>query len=185
MEVNRMKSFLETVAGLGVTAVVLIGGSIVFGLANGDTGEEVAPFFGWGLAILAVSLIVYWISKSFTPPEKSADIGRSIGEDVEAKENNRKVAIELADSGGMLGIQARQWLNAHEVDSSVPIYGVRPYWTPTGPGGTPQLFSVIGLRGLDSRLAYVRKATAGDPLLAIMANDPNPLVRDAARSRLR
>lgn len=107
------------------------------------------------------------------------------GEDLVAKEHNRQVAIELARAGdGMLAILARQWVKAYEQDPSVPIFGVRPYWTPTGPGGTPQLFSTIGMRGLEDRLAHARALDDGDVFLDIMAADPHPMVRAAVRARL-
>ncbi|WP_159599063.1 hypothetical protein [Agromyces humi] len=105
-------------------------------------------------------------------------------EDLTAKARNREVALQLAATGGMQASMARQWLQAYEKDSSVPIFGVRPYWTPTGPGGAPQLLSTIGLRGIDDRLEYVRQAAASDPLLPIIVDDPNRLVREAARARL-
>lgn len=188
----HVKTFLETIAGFAMTAVIFIALAIVSGLIGGDTSEELAPFFGWGLALLAVSLLVYWLSKSVASPSPRAGVASagpgsqstSDGEDLVAKENNRKVAAELASGHGMLAVNARLWLKAYDKDSSVPIFGVRPYWTPTGPGGSPQLLSTIGLASVEARLDYVRETTADDTLLAVMASDPNPRVRDAAAARL-
>lgn len=172
-----------------MTAVIFLALVIGSGLIGGDTSDELATFFGWGIALLALSLVAYWISKGLEPPPRaggaggSGSPGRGTGEDLAAKDNNRKVAMEWARGEGMLAANARLWLKAHDSDPSVPIFGVRPYWTPTGPGGTPQLLSTIGLRGVDARLDYVRETTADDPLLPIMAKDPNPRVRDAAAAR--
>jgi hypothetical protein len=180
-----VKTFFETIAGFGVTALIFIGVAIVYGLIMGDTADEVAPLIGWGIAILAISAVSYWISKGFPPYPQPTRVPSSDGQDFVAKENNRKVAEQLASGEGMLAVNARLWLKAHERDPSVPIFGVRPYWTPTGPGGSPQLLTTIGLSGVDARLDYVREATAYDTLLPIMANDPNSRVRDAVAARLR
>ena len=140
-------------------------------VANGATERFVIPAKTQWQSLLAEAI-----------EQHAADGGAN--EDLAAKDNNRLVAIELARAGGMLGVMARQWLDAYDRDSSVPIFGVRPYWTPTGVGGAPQLLSLIGMRGLAERLEHVRGAEAGDPILAIMAEDPNPKVRAVARARL-
>ena len=150
-------------------------------VANGAFAQDSrAAVILWGLGALVLAAVGLTLSQNKSQPDSPPQ-----GEDLHAKENNRKVALQVAESGGMLGSTARLWLKAYDTDPSVPISGVRPYWTPTGPGGTPQLLSTIGLRGLDGRLKYVGEVEAGDSLLPIMANDPHPSVRDAARARLR
>ncbi len=176
-----MKTFLETVAGLGIAAVLFIGGALGIALVQGDTAKEVTPLVAWATVTLLVSLMAYAISKSLAPSAAKTHAD----EDLSAKEHNRKVALALSESGGMLGISARQWINAYDKDPTVPVFGVRPYWTPTGPSGSPQLLSMIGLRGIDDRLSYVREAAADDSLLPIMANDPNRRVRAAVIARMR
>lgn len=180
-----MKTFFETVAGLGMTAVLFIGVAIVYGLIMGDNAKGLAPLFAWGIPILIGSLACYWISKALTPPPEPRGAMLGVGEDLVAKENNRQVAVQLASGEGMLAMNARLWLKAHDRDPSVPIFGVRPYWPPLGPGGSPQLLSTMGLQGVDSRLAHVWGTAADDPLLPIMADDPNPRVREAVAARLR
>ena len=150
---------------------------VAFGAFAQDSFATGIP---WGLGALVLAAIGLALSQNRSQPDDPTQ-----GEDLHAKENNRQVALQVADSGGMLGSTARLWLKAYDTDPSVPIFGVRPYWTPTGPGGTPQLLSTIGLRGLDGRLRYVGEVEAGDSLLPIMADDPHPRVRDAARARLR
>lgn len=157
---------------LGVVAFIL------FAIAWGQ--RELGAGVLWGLLALALLIGAALLSQN-----KSKASGPAEVEDLAAKENNRQVALQLAEAGGLHGIQAKQWLRAYDGDASVPIYGVRPYWTPTGPGGSPQLLSMIGLRSVDERLHYVREANDDDSLLPIMADDPNSRVRDAARARLR
>lgn len=149
-------------------------------LAYGATGQgSFVAGIPWGLGAACLLFIGLALTQKKSQPDHVTH-----AEDVVAQESNRAVAVHVAESGGMLGIMARQWLSAYDDDSTVPLFGVRPYWTPTGPGGTPQLFSTIGLRGVDDRLRYVGEVAADDSLLAIMANDPNPRVRDAVRRRL-
>lgn len=165
-----MRSFFGGVFGIAA----LIVGIVAWG--QNSLGAGIL----WGLLALGLLIGGAGLSQSKPSPKDLTD-----GEDLVAKENNRKVAMHLADMGGMPGVMARQWLQAYGVDNSLPIFGARPYWTPSGPGGAPELLSLIGLRGADKRLQYVREAAAGDILLEIIADDPNPRVRDAARARLR
>ncbi|TFD49564.1 hypothetical protein E3T55_10785 [Cryobacterium frigoriphilum] len=165
-----MRQFL---GGLFFISGLLVG----YGAFEQDSFAAGMP---WGLGALALSGVGLALSQRKSIPEDTTQ-----GEDLDAKENNRQVALQVANSGGLLASTARLWLKAYDSDPSVPIFGVRPYWTPTGPGGTPQLLSMIGLRGLDHRLKYVGEVEADDSLLAIMADDPHPKVRDAARARLR
>ena len=84
----------------------------------------------------------------------------------------------------MTGIWARQWLQAHDEDPSIPVFGVRPYWTLTGQGGTPEPLSVTAYHGVERRLQAVRETTDFSTL-TFMANDPNRRVREAVTQRLR
>ena len=208
-----MKGFLETVAGLGIFAVFLLGISVVYGLVNGDSLDQVAPLIGWGLAIGVIALILAGIARSIplndqqtrnvevfaAPADGNWGEGR-IAEQVvkprwtdatadlvwdgpaENEQAARRFAAALS-MGGMTAIMARQWASAFERDRSVAEFGVRPYWTPTGPGGSPELLSIVGLKGATDREQYAREIDIGDVFLAIMEDDPDPRVRQVASSR--
>ena len=109
----------------------------------------------------------------------------SPGEEMTTTRDSRQHALQVAEGGGFLSIMARNWLKAYDQDPTVPPFGMRPYWTPTGPGGAPQFLTIVGFQGVEKRLEYVRHEAAEETLLAIMADDPNPVVRDAVRARLR
>ncbi|MFW7414117.1 hypothetical protein [Demequina sp. SO4-18] len=93
---------------------------------------------------------------------------------------NRDLAMRMTGLGGKTGMQAAQWLEAYGKDTTVPHFGVSPYWARTGPGGLPELTSMMGLRGDQERLEYIRQATAGDSSLELMCGDTSPEVRVAA-----
>lgn len=170
----RMRTFITSVLALGAIVVLLL----AF-----DEGSMILGFVGFALLIIAASFSGPKHSAEHPAPAARPD-SPPPGEDLIAKENNRKVAIEVASAGGMMGAWASNWLKAYDRDPSVPIYGVRPYWTPTGLGGSPEVLSIVAFHGLEARLRYARELEDGDIFLEIMANDPHPSVRDLARARL-
>lgn len=157
--------------------LLFIAGMIVlwWGFLQSDDVGEAIPTVAVAIGLAFAGVVVSRVRSTETSGEPA--------EDLAAKENNRKVAVQVAAGGGMVGILARQWLAAYESDNTVPIYGVRPYWTPTGPGGTPELLSLMGMRGVRERLQYVRETELRDPLLEIMGRDPHRDVREAVRAR--
>lgn len=120
-------------AGLFFTAGLLLFFYAFYSFGEDGPGVGILLGIG-GVAMAAVGLQLS--QKKARPNEPTS------GEDLVAKEHNRRVAQDLASGGGMVGIMARQWLSAYDEDPSVPIFGVRPYWSPTGPGGTPQAISM-------------------------------------------
>jgi len=116
-------------------------------------------------------------SRHDVSPRGSGSQGRGDRLDPEVA---RRFAAALAVGGGV-AVFARTWAGAWEQDNSVPPYGERPYWTPTGPGGAPELLSAVGLKGTPDRLRLARELPVGDHLRLIMADDPDQRVRAAAR----
>ncbi len=185
---------MTAVAGIAAFILSLLISYQLFPASDvpGDMGYAMARLlFTVAITVLVSVLVSKLRNRQDGRPQQQENAARANGagqgapvRDMAASETNRHVAVQLAAAGGMGGIMARQWLSAFDRDSSVPAFGVRPYWTPTGPGGTPQLLSTVGFQSLDERLRYVREVDAGDPLLRIMIDDPSPSVREAVLTKL-
>ena len=141
------------------------------------------PWWAVG-AILVVGLLGLGLPRNGEDAESTPDSSNSKSRDELDIHSNCVAAQQTAEMGGFLGVMARNWLKAYDEDPSVPPFGVRPYWTPTGPGGAPQFLSTMGFQGVERRLDYVHQAANDDSLLSIMSYDPHQCVRDAVRVRL-
>jgi len=89
------------------------------------------------------------------------------------------------------------WRAASERRSGVPPFGVRPYWTPSGPAGSPAPLSILAFCSAAARLRIAKDPTSDANTLAMLAGDayltgrpdpragdPNPDVQRAAAQRL-
>ena len=56
----------------------------------------------------------------------------------------------------------------------LPPFGVRPYWTPNGPGGRPAPFSVLAFWGAQARLRISTDPDTDQSTLMMLAGDQNP-----------
>lgn len=130
--------------------------------------------------VLAVGFVMLLFVKA--PPRTLAHT--TTNESFIGQEKSRATALRVAKEGGFLGIMARNWLKAYEEDPTLPPFGEQPYWTPTGPGGAPQFLTTLGFQGVEGRLEYAKHPQAEPTLLRVMADDPDPRVREAVRSRL-